>query len=309
MAEATTTWLDVLVRDRVHPTLPPNLQALWAAFQQARASGQSPFSAAVRMASRVDRLGYAFAAGYPAALQHMVGEIEVPCALCATEAGGNDPRSIATVLEPVERGYRLRGEKTFVTFGTLAKSLVIACRVGEKPDGRPDLAVVRIAADRPGIVVRQLPSTGFAPEIPHARVDLRDVLVAPAERLPGDGYLAYVKPFRTIEDIHVMGAALGYAVGLALRSDGSPALVAELGANLAALDAIRREHPLDPRVHIVLEGVLQQVKSLLEGEPFDRVLQSASEEERARWARDRALFDVASKARAARFARAQSELW
>jgi len=308
MADASSTWLGVLVRARARTTYVPNLEALWGAYQSERASGESPFSAAVRVASQADRLGYAFAVGYPAALEQMVGEVEFPCALCVTESGGNSPRSIAATLEPLERGYRLSGEKTFVTFGTLAKTLIIACRVGDKPDGRPDLAVVRIPATRDGIILNELPTTPFAPEVPHARVELDGVAVAPDERLPGDGYLGYVKPFRTIEDIHVMGAALGYVLGLAMRFGGSAELVAELSAELGALDAIRQKPPLDPRVHIALHGVLQQVKRALQSDRFERLLEAAPDDERHRWVRDRALLDIASKARAARFERAQNAL-
>jgi acyl-CoA dehydrogenase len=308
MHDASSTWLDVLDGPPAHEPASPNLEALWGLYRSERAAGRSPFSAAVLVASQVDRLGHAFAVGYPAALEHLVGRIEVPCALCVTEAEGNSPRSIAATLQPAEGGYRLRGTKTFVTFGTLAKTLLVACREGDRPDGRPNLVVVRIPADRKGIALHELPAMPFVPEVTHARVELGDVAVAQGERLPGDGYLEYVKPFRTIEDIHVVGAALGYVVGLARRAGGSVDLVAELGAGLAALDGIRTSPSLDPRVHVLLEGVLRQVKSLLDGERFQALLQSVPEYERARWVRDRALLDVASKARTARFERATREL-
>ena len=38
-----------------------------------------------------------------------------------------------------------------------------------------------------------------------------------ADLLPGDGYDIYLKPFRTIEDIHVHAALIGYLVGVARR--------------------------------------------------------------------------------------------
>lgn len=308
MEDATSTWLDVLVPDSVQVNISPTLADVWAVYERERATASSPFSAAVKVASRVDRLGYAFAVGYPAALEHMVGETEFPCALCVTEAGGNTPRSIATTLEPADHGYRLSGSKTFVTFGTLAKSLVIACRVGQKPDGRPDLAVVRIPSDREGVVMHELPPTPFSPEVLHARVELEGVAVAPDERLPGDGYLGYVKPFRTIEDIHVVGAALGYLIGLGLRCHGPADLIAELGADLVALDAIVTAPPLDSRVHIVLHGIHRHVKSALESKPFASLMESAPSEERARWERDRALLQIAARARNARFERACRDL-
>lgn len=309
VVKASSTPLDVLARDRAEAVISPSLREVWRAYEGERASGRSPFSAAIQVASRVDRLGFAFAVGYPAALEHMIGPVELPCALCVTEAGGNSPRAIATTLEPTDRGYRLRGAKSFVTLGTLAKTLFIACRTGERPDGLPDLALVRVPADRAGISLHELPATPFAPEVPHARVDLQDVEVTAIERLPGDGYLDYVKPFRTIEDIHVLGAALGYVAGWALRTRGPADLIAELSAALVALDAIRSEPALDPRVHIALHGILLQVRAILESSELARLLESASEDERARWSRDRKLLEVASKAREARFERAQAALW
>ena len=86
-------------------------------------------------------------------------------------------------------------------------------------------------------------------------------------------------------------------------------MIAELSADLVALDRLRDGSPLDPRVHIALHGVYQRVTGLLGSEDFARVLDCAPGDERDRWERDRALLQVASKAREARFERAKSELW
>jgi alkylation response protein AidB-like acyl-CoA dehydrogenase len=213
-----------------------------------------------------------------------------------------------STLERVGGRDELNGAKTFVTFGNLADALLIAANVGEKADGRPDLAVVRIPADRAGVTLRSHPPTPFAPEVPHARLELDHVEVRAEERLPGDGYLHYVKPFRTIEDIHVLGAAVGYLIGVTLRVGGSAQLLADLGAALMALDRLLAAPPLDPRVHLVLHGVYERVVALIEGEDVASVWQAASEDERARWRRDRPLLAVASRARRARFERAKQEL-
>jgi hypothetical protein len=300
--------LDVLSLDEGGPSV-QSLSEVWTAYREQRTAGATPFVAAVHVAARDDRLGFAFAAGYPAALQHMVADVGLPCALCVTEAGGNHPRAIQTTLERAGDGFVLRGSKSFVTLGDQAADLVIAARAGDKPDGLPDLAVVRIPRGRAGIELTAHPPTPFAPEVPHARLELRGVEVRPEERLPGDGYLDYVKPFRTIEDIHVLGAAIGYLIGLALRIRGPADLIAELSADLVALDAIRVGPPLDPRVHIALHGILRQTKSILESSGFARLLQSAPRDERDRWERDRMLLEVASKAREARFESARRDLW
>lgn len=295
--------LDVLAAEPDETTW-ENLPDLWRAYAAERSAGRPPLESAVRVAARADRLGHAFAVGYPAALEHLVPGVKLPCALCVTEAAGNSPRAIATTLEASGDGYRMDGTKTFVTFGTLAQSLIIATKAGEKPDGRPDLAVVHIPATRDGVALEELPPTPFMPEVTHARVTLASVEVRGAERLPGDGYLAYVKPFRTIEDLHVVAATLGYVFGLARRVGGAHGLLAELSAHLVSLAGLRGGEPLDPRIHVALHGCYERVVEMLGGSDFRQLLDAASDSERARWERDAKLLSIAQKAREARFASA-----
>lgn len=299
------TVLDVLAQNGNEPTW-KSLTQVWDAYAQERAVGSSPFAAAVRVASRADRLGQAFAVGYPAALEHLLPGVTLPAALCVTEAGGNRPSAIMTRLERAGSGFQLDGRKTFVTFGTLARTLIIAARTGETPDRRPQLVVVKVPADREGITIEQLPEMRFVPEIPHAAVSLRGVVVDDGERLPGDGYLGCVKPFRTVEDIHVIGACIGYLMGVVRRVSQNAALMAELAALLAALDRLRVEPPLDPHVHVALQGVYARLEDADQQGALARLWRTAPEEEGARWARDRVLLRVASEARAARFDRAWS---
>ena len=299
--------LDALAR-KPGEAPPGDLAALWAAYAAERRAGRSPFSSAILVAARADRLGHAFAVGYPAALEHLVPGVALPCALCVTEDGGNSPRAIKTTLRPDGDVHRIDGEKSFVTFGTLAEELIIVARVGDRPDGRPDLTVIRIPADRDGVSVEELPPTAFVPEVVHARLSLHGAVVREPERLPGDGYLRYVKPFRTIEDIHVVGATLGYVVGWARRVEASASFIAELSSALVALDALRTHPPLEPRVHVALHGVYQHVTDLLRGDAFSELLRAAAGEERDRWQRDQVLLRVASKARDARFQRALEDL-
>ena len=88
------------------------LAGVWHAYEGVRETGASPFSAAVLVASRVDRLGLAFAVGYPAALQHMLPGTPLPCALCVTEDEGNHPRAMKTTLERVGGRDELHGTKS-----------------------------------------------------------------------------------------------------------------------------------------------------------------------------------------------------
>ncbi|MFW2389151.1 MAG: acyl-CoA dehydrogenase family protein [Polyangiales bacterium] len=291
-------------------SLRSSLGEVWTSYERTCAQGAKPFHAAVRVASTVDRLGLAFAAGYSAALQNLVPQVVLPCALCVTEAEGNHPRAIKSTLE--ERhdgsGYALNGTKTFVTFGKMARSLIVAARLGERADGKPRLGVVHIPADREGVTLRELPPISFVPEIPHARVELRDVSVDPGELMPGDGYLDYVKPFRTVEDIHVFGTAIAYLLGLSNRSHASSDSRAELVALLVSLDRLSEARPLDPWTHVALHGVGQSLSRLYGGDGFASLWQAASADERSRWERDRKLLQVASTAREARFRKAASQL-
>jgi len=287
-----------------------SLDAVWESYRSARASGSAPFRAAVRVASTVDRLGFAFAVGYSAALQHLVPDVLLPCALCVTEVDGAHPRAIKASLETPDAssGYTLNGAKTFVTFGSMAQTLIIAARLGEQADGRPELALVRIPADRAGVSLKELPPIPFAPEIPHARVEFHDVVVEASERMSGDGYLDYVKPFRTVEDIHVFATAAAYLLGLTKRTHGPAELIAELSAAIVTLDSLREAPPLDPRAHVALHGVSQGLARLFDTEAFANLWEETPAEERSRWERDRKLLQVASTAREARFRKAASQL-
>ena len=308
MSEPELPLLNVLTQD-ARTLEKQSLDGVWEAYRRERAAEAPPLAAAVLVASQVDRLGFAFAVGYPAALEHMVEGVGHPSAICVTEAKGNSPRAIGTTLQRKGDHYALRGTKTFVTLGKQAETLLVVARVGEKPDGRPDLTVVRIPSGRDRVVFQDLPKTPFVPEVPHSSVRLEGVEVLEEERLQGDGYLNYVKPFRTIEDIHVAGATLGYLVGWARRTRASATLIAELSADLIALDGLRGASPLDPRVHIALHGIYQRLYRLADKEAFARLLDGATDDERQRWERDRGLLGVASKAREARFERAKTDLW
>src|SRR5690606_8056571 len=86
-----------------------------------------------------DRLGYAFVAGYQAALDRLLAIAAVDAvprrsqrmSLAATESGGAHPRAIATTLEAQPDGsFVLRGEKTFATLASAADELLVVASIG-----------------------------------------------------------------------------------------------------------------------------------------------------------------------------------
>jgi acyl-CoA dehydrogenase len=274
------------------------LERWWSRHLRWRSEIERPVDCAMIGGFCADRLGYAFASGYAEALRAMMPELDpsVRTAFCVSEQGGAHPRAIQTTLRETGGGeLSIDGEKTYVTMGASACELLVGAAVGTGSDGRPQLKMVRVEASAPGVRFEALPATPFVPEIPHARVTLSAVRVSPDRVLSGDGYLAYIKPFRTVEDIHVHAALFGYLVGVGRRSGWPEADVARGLALLAALRTLAALPPSAPDTHVVLGAVIEESRTYLEatGPRWEAV----DPDERARFERDRGLLSVAGNAR------------
>jgi alkylation response protein AidB-like acyl-CoA dehydrogenase len=253
-----------------------------------------------------DRLGFAFVCGYVGALRRLIPRHTGLVALAATESGGAHPRAIETTLERRNGQMVLSGTKAFVTLGSVCTEIFVLAHEGQNAAGQKALRLVRVPADSPGVQLEALPQTPFAPEIPHCRLTLTDVPVADDCVLPGDGWVDYVRPFRTIEDTFVMLAALGYAIGVVRRGRAGEAL---LDATIAALTStlyVAALPPSDARTHVLLAAVLDQVQGVMR--TLARDFPPALAAEGLRFQRDVALLAVAEKARIARKKKAFSEL-
>lgn len=255
------------------------------------------FDAAVLGGLLADRLGYAFAAGYASALRCLVPSLgpDIFACLCVTEDGGAHPRAIQTTLS-LDR--TLTGQKRWTTLAADGELLLVAAREPASQGGSLRLATVRRGA--PGLELTSMPPTPFAPEIPHFTVTFTGT---PTESvLPGDGWNNYVKPFRTVEDIHVCGAALGYLVHVARTESFPPSLIARLVVLVVALRAVADLPPDDPGAHIALGGIFDGLNAAISdcGPHWDRADAAVA----GRWARDAPLLQVASEARVARLAKA-----
>ena len=168
------------------------------------------------------------------------------------------------------------------------------------------MRLVRVDAGRPGLRVVLMPDAPFAPEIPHAQVELDGVAVEDGDVLEGDGYDAYLKPFRTVEDIHVHAALLGYLIGAARRHEWPDSLVERLSALVVSARSLAAAPPSAPEIHIAVAGMLEETRRVVDDSAS--LWESAGTEERDRWGRDRVLLEVAGKARAARRERAWEAL-
>ncbi|MDB4939316.1 MAG: Acyl-CoA dehydrogenase [Labilithrix sp.] len=265
---------------------------------------KSPIARALWGGFHADRLGYAFVAGYSAALSRLfehAAPAETPPAyasLCATESGGAHPRAIATRLDKRGGTLVLDGEKTFATLATIAEQLLVVASRGIEADGKNRLRVVRVKPNAPGVSIVPRGELPFTPEIPHAVVRFTDVTIEDDDVLPGDGYDVWLKPFRTIEDTHVVASTVGYLLGAARAHDFGREAIAELASLAVALVDVAARPPDEPVTHIVLAGLFASMRRLIAA--LAPAWEKAPEDERTRWLRDQPILMVADKVRAKR---------
>jgi acyl-CoA dehydrogenase len=296
----------VLDASRERPTT-DQLPVWWEATAPARAAWTDPFDRALASGACADRLGYAFASGYAEALRVLVPSLPPGSisALCATEEAGVHPRAIKTRLAPTRPGhYLVSGRKKWGTVASAASSLLVVASTGEVA-GKNQLRVVRVRAGAPGVQMTAT-HTAFVPEIPPAAVELTDVAVTDDDILPGDGYDDYLKPFRTIEDIHIHAALAGYLIAVARRAKLPHELQQRLLGLALLIRSLAHADPKAVTTHVALAGLLDLSQRLI-GE-LEPLWSAAPNDEWTRWERDRTLLRVASAARTARRDRAWSIL-
>ncbi len=271
-----------------------------------------PIDGAIAGGFAADRLAYAFAAGYQASLRCLLPSLPVDtiAALCVSEEGGGHPRKIRTTLRKTDQKeslspvWEINGRKKFITNASEASRLLIAASAGETPDGKNQIQMIEIERDVPGITVIPMKELPFVPEISHGILLLEGVHVKEKNLLPGDGYLKYIKPFRTIEDIHVSAAIIGYLFRIAGQYGWPQDSQEKCLSILSGFRFLSAEDPGNPAVHIALGGILQQFARLVDDiEPYWTNVEAVK---RTAWIRDRKLLDIAREARSLRLKAAWS---
>jgi len=248
---------------------------------------------------------YAFAVGYWAALHRLLPDLPkapVP-ALCISEREGAHPAKIKCRLEKTADRWLLNGKKHFVTCGYEAELLLVAASTGTDPDGKKRLRLVRVAKVQSGITLKPLDKAiAILPEISHGAVEFSDVAISPEDILPGDGYLAYIKPFRTIEDLHVMAAIAGHLLRIGTHFEWPRPAREQLLALLLSVRTIARADFTVPEIHIATGGAIAALQLLLEKleSCWDRV----DPRTRSAWYRDRTVLNIAADTRQKRLAAA-----
>lgn len=264
-----------------------------------------------------DRVAWAFASGYQAALRALVPDLpdDTMAAFCVTEAEGNRPRDIRSRITPLaDGGWQLDGAKRWTTLGPAGTLLLVAAALppaAGAAQGRPQLRVLGVPVPSAGLQVQAMPATRFVPEVPHASLQMQAVRLPAAAMLPGDGYSDYVKPFRTLEDAHVSLAVLAYLLREARARAWPEAYREQLVAAVALLADLALDDAQSPATHVALAGALQLAQALYaQAQPLWAAVADTGADAGAaqRWQRDAALLAVAGAARQQRAASAWARL-
>ncbi|WP_337058138.1 acyl-CoA dehydrogenase family protein [Pseudomonas sp. USHLN015] len=290
------TWQRLLdINDR----LPPAPLEDWYGALLGRLGEASPFELAVLGGRLAATPGLAFLAGYQGALRLLWPSAPQSLgALCVTESRSTRPAEMQTRVT----GLSLSGRKDFVTAADAADWLLVAAR--EDAEGQPPrLALVVVRNGAPGVRIETLPSLPLMPDIPHARLHLD---AAHCERLAGDGWDAYVKPFRSIEDLHVLAAIGGWLFGIGRDSGWPEALQLRLLGLLGSAAEVSRLCATSPVMHLMLAGLFAQFDGLRP--ELEAALAEGPQEWASLWQRDQGLLAIASGPRAKRLEKARAGL-
>ncbi len=271
----------------------------WFAALQLRLGEVAPLQLAMLGGRLAATPGLAFLAGYQGALRALWPSAPASLgALCVTENKSTRPADMHTRLQDLQ----LQGRKDFVTAAEAADWLLVAAR-DEAPGAPAHLSLCVVYSGAPGVRIEPLPSLPLMPDIGHARLHLEH---ATCELLAGDGWDAYVKPFRTIEDLHVLAAIAAWLYGVGLDSGWPQPLLLRLSSLLAACAELARQCPRAASSHVLLGGLFAQFDS------FKHELTAAFAAGPASWAalwqRDHNLLNIAVAARTKRLGNALQAL-
>jgi acyl-CoA dehydrogenase len=164
------------------------------------------------------------------------------CALGITEPGaGSDVASIRTFARPVDGGYVVNGQKTFITNGVRADYLVCACKTTES-GGHQGISFLILERDMPGYeVTGKLEKMGWHSS-DTGELTFTDVEV-PVENLLGDenqGFYLIMRNFAWERLLMALGAVGGMRRLLAVAIDYAGEREA-FGRSIGKFQAIRHK--------------------------------------------------------------------
>ena len=284
----------------------PDFDSFRQAFYKESKSWEAPVDRAVVGGFVADCTAFAFAAGYGSALQYLVPALPdnaITC-FCISEEGGAHPRAIKSQLVPSrndtyqQKVFTLNGKKKYITCANEADFFLVAASDGIKNDGKNSIRMMKIDSKARGIRITPMKNLHIVPEISHCELIFTDVKIFESDLLPGDGYIDYIKPFRTVEDLHITAGILGYLFQNACRYDWGTDIKECILGRIVSVRNLALSSPDAPEVHIVTGDMLRQIKDLFKRlEPFWK---KVGGKEKEAWDRDKILMDIADKARTKR---------
>lgn len=286
-------WLERLNQPLAQPSL-GNLTDTWSGLLD-QLGPVSPFELAVLGGQAMPTPGLAFLVGYQAALRVLWPSAPAGLgALCATEQRSVRPADMQTRLSNLQ----LSGRKDFVTAGLEADWLLVAAR-SEAAGEAPRISLTVVYPGEPGVRLESLPVLPIIPEVSHAKLHLDE---ATCERLAGDGWDAYVKPFRTLEDLYVLSALTAWLYGVGRASGWPQGLQLRLIALLGGCAEASRHCADASACHLLLGGLFAQFGALRA--EVDEALAAAPGAWADMWLRDRGILELAAAARGKRLDKA-----
>ncbi|WP_043203177.1 acyl-CoA dehydrogenase [Pseudomonas putida] len=286
-------WLQRL-NDPLRHALAGTLGETYAALLE-RLGPVAPFELAALGGRTMATPGLAFLVGYQAALRVLWPSAPPSLgALCATEQRSVRPADMHTRLD----GLRLTGSKDFVTAGLEAEWLLVAAR-SETAGAAPQLSLAVVYPGEPGVTLEPLPTLPLMPEVGHGRLLLEQ---ATCELLAGDGWDAYVKPFRSLEDLYVLTALTAWLYGVGQESAWPKDLRLQLLGLLAGCAEGSRQCADSVGCHLLLGGLFAQFQALRGA--IDAALAAGPVHWAQIWQRDQGVMALAAAAREKRLNKA-----
>ena len=232
------------------------------------------FEATLLTAARTDRPWVGAAVAIQGAIHTLLKDVEHPLqgragecvAFCASEMGGNRPSAIETTVQhDASGGLVLNGRKRWATLGPMASHLVVIA--SERQDSeRNHLRAAVIPTDRSGVFIEEMTIPGSMPNslrLPHSLINLDGVAVDQNELMVGDGYSAFMKPYRTIEDAFGVAAQAASLLAMALRHGAEAEAVDGVVALIASLRAVVLEDLTQPSSHLVVSAAEKALPALI----------------------------------------------
>lgn len=263
-----TPFMTALLHHLIRPAESPGVTDVrsWLRAKRSFAELEEPFDRAVAAAVDADRPAWALASAHQGAIRYLLPYLNddrrTIAAFCVTEDRGPHPRHIHTTLKPTTLGpfeYRLKGHKRWATMAPAADLLLVVASVGWH--GRLNqLRLLRLPADREGVVIEPIEPTSYAPEVPHAVLRFDDVGVHSSEIEDLDAYRARVKPFRVLEELFGAATMLAAHVGIGIRYGWPKSEIERCCGIILGIRGALKAGPHTGPGHIAVAGLLELTK-------------------------------------------------